>query len=65
MSQNRYQQKVVNGRKDRIHRHMMEENLGRPLEKDEHVYHINADCKDNRIENLIIIKKIPRKVKFT
>ena len=35
----------------------MEEHLGRLLENCEHVYHLNGDPKDNRIENLIIIKK--------
>jgi hypothetical protein len=35
----------------------MEEHLGRTLEHYEHVYHINGDSRDNRIENLIVIKK--------
>jgi len=35
----------------------MEEHLGRLLEPYEHVYHINSDPLDNRIENLIVIKK--------
>ena len=33
----------------------MEEYLGRPLEKWEHVDHINEDKSDNRIENLQLL----------
>lgn len=57
MSDNFYQHKTINGRKKRVHRHVMEAHLGRFLEPDEHVYHINSDSRDNRIENLIVIKK--------
>ncbi len=35
----------------------MEEHIGRTLDANEHVYHINGESKDNRIENLVIIKK--------
>lgn len=57
MSLNRYPSKTINGVKKRIHRHIMEDHLGRLLEPDEHVYHMNGDPKDNRIDNLIVIKK--------
>lgn len=57
MSKNRYISRTINGRKDREHRHVMEEHLGRSLEAHEHVYHLNGDPKDNRPENLVIIKK--------
>ena len=57
MSDSKYIHKTVNGKKTRIHRHIMEEHLGRDLEKDEHVYHLNGNSLDNSIENLIVIKK--------
>lgn len=37
------------------HRWLMEQKIGRKLEKNEHVHHINGDPKDNRIENLEIL----------
>lgn len=57
MSSNFYAHKTINGMKKRVHRHIMEEHLGRELNSDEHVYHLNSDSMDNRIENLVIIKK--------
>lgn len=38
------------------HRLIMEEYLGRKLEENEIVHHINEDKKDNRIENLEVMK---------
>ncbi len=35
----------------------MEAHLGRALESYEHVYHLNGDSTDNRIENLVVITK--------
>lgn len=35
----------------------MEEHLGRELDQDEHVYHLNGNSKDNRLENLVVVKK--------
>lgn len=40
------------------HRHIMEQHLGRALATEEHVFHINGDWMDNRIENLMIIPKM-------
>lgn len=40
------------GSKIAEHRHVMEESLGRPLERFETVHHINGNRQDNRIENL-------------
>lgn len=57
MSDNFYHHKTIDGVKKTVHRHVMEDHLGRALETEEHVYHVNGDSRDNRIENLIIIKK--------
>ncbi len=38
-----------------VHRTVMEKKIGRPLESDEFVHHINGDPADNRIRNLQII----------
>jgi len=57
MSKTKYEHKTINGIKKTIHRHVMEEYLQRPLESHEHVYHLNGDSRDNRIENLAVIKK--------
>lgn len=53
----KYPYKTKNGKKKRLHRHIMEEFLGRELEPHEHVYHLNGDPLDNRIQNLVVIKK--------
>jgi hypothetical protein len=57
MSKNRYEYKTINGKKQRLHRHIMEEHLGRPLAQNEHIYHLNGDPHDNRLENLVMITK--------
>ena len=51
------QYKTINGLKHRVCRYIMADHLGRDLEVGEHVYHVNGDSKDNRLENLILIKK--------
>lgn len=37
------------------HRYIMEQNLGRKLDRSEHVHHINSIKSDNRIENLKVM----------
>ncbi len=57
MSKNTYPYQTINGKKDRVHRHVMSEHIDRPLKSNDHVYHLNGDPKDNRIENLVLITK--------
>jgi len=59
MSRNKYVHKTIGGVKKRIHRHIVEEYIGRPLKENEHVYHINGNSADNSLDNLqIIVKKL-------
>ena len=57
MSDNKYTYKTLNGKKNRLHRHIMEAHVGRKLESHEHVYHIDGDPNNNDIANLILITK--------
>lgn len=54
---NKYKSIKINGVKYDQHRRIMEDHLGRKLDKNEVVHHINGDSLDNRIENLQVMDR--------
>lgn len=55
LQKNGYFTITIGNKRRYLHRVIMEEHLGRPLEKNEHVHHINGNKRDNRLENLELI----------
>lgn len=55
MSEWKYRQLIIGGKRILEHRFIMENHISRKLETKEHVHHINGNVRDNRIENLRII----------
>ena len=51
----RYKTVKRNGKTVLLHRWLMEQRLGRPLERREQVHHKNGDRYDNRLENLELL----------
>ena len=51
----KYEYINVNGKQKRLHRHIMEQHLGRKLETWEHVHHIDDNSLNNSIENLVVL----------
>lgn len=53
-----YKYIIVSGKRVREHRWIIENKMGRKLEKWEHVHHINGNGLDNRIENLQLLSNL-------
>lgn len=50
-----YKKIRVSGKYMFEHRHVMEQQLGRPLVRGEEVHHMSHDKLDNRVENLVVL----------
>ena len=56
-----YLESKINGKRVKIHRHIMEKFLGRKLKPNEIIHHINGDGVDNRLENLTVTNQFDHK----
>ena len=61
----RYRQVKINGRPRLEHRHVVEQALGRPLERHEQVHHKNRNRLDNRLENLEVVSSAEHGLRHT
>lgn len=52
----RYKTVKIGGKTKLLHRHLMEQHLGRALAANEHVHHKNGDRHDNRLESLEVLR---------
>lgn len=52
-----YVRKQLNGKRNYVHRQVMEKHLGRKLSYDEVVHHIDLDHKNNELSNLKIMSR--------
>lgn len=57
MGWNRYKRIVVDGHQVLEHRWVMEQHLGRKLDPLEEVHHVNGNPSDNRIANLVVLRR--------